>query len=349
MDSKVSELEDLLESMEHPQAYPRSDSEGVIPNIEESEDDIQKLRAENEWLREVIIRSTREDFSNIREDSVKIRSPRDHVPLLPTISKSMLSPRATIDTSISEEEKSDTARKSVKVPNSFIRKQSSAKIIQKIKSHRSIVPDQRSTHDVASPTLPPAPSTSTSKRPLQAITEIKDNRTIPDPQSEQTKTVTLVPAPTTNQQTPNNRTRRSVKGSDASVKSSDASLKGSDEITKAPLSRSFGQPSTSWNGSGSVSRATSKYIEINNENQQPPEPGAPKEETLSTEPLPSTRHSKMSIPEVIQKMSDLEKVIFGRDKAYETDQVELKKQLEEMRATVVTLVSALSILTQKLA
>jgi len=236
----------------------------------------------------------------------------------------------------SEDEKSaDAARKSMKMTNSFIRKQSSTKIIQKIKSHRSI--DPRGPHDITSPpttTTAPTTQSTTSKRTLQAITEIlnKDGsiNNKPDPQPEQPKTV----APS-NQQTPNNRSRRSVKCNN-------------DEISKAPpsLSKSFAQPSTTWNGS--VSRGTSsKYIEINNENQAPSDTGAIKEDGPS--PLTSDRsNNSKTIPDVVQKMSDLEKVIFGRDKVYEMEQVELKKQLDEMRNTVVTLVTALSALTQKI-
>jgi len=335
MDSKVSELEDLLESMEHTQ-YPRTDSESVIPHVEENEDDAQKLRQENEWLREVIIRSTREDFTNFREDSIKIRSPREHGTILPTVSKSILSPRATVE-SAPEEEKTD-ARKSTKMANSFMRKQSSAKIIQKIKSHRSI--DPRGVHDVASPTVSATTQTQTSKRPLQAITEIKDNtNNKPESQPEPVR-----PVNSTNQQTPNNqRSRRSVKNSD--------------EISKAPsaLSRSFAQPApppSSWNGAGvPISRTTTKYIETNNENQAPVDGGVVNKEDVSTSTVPTgpNSSSKISIPEVVQKMTDLEKVISGKDKAYETEQVELRKQLDEMRHTVVTLVTALSTLTQKLA
>jgi len=342
MDSKVSELEDLLDSMEHTQC-PRADSEGTIPNFEEQTDDeVQKLRSENEWLREVIIRSTREDFTNFREDSIKIRSPREHYTILPTISKSILSPRATLDSIPPEEEKSES-RKSIKMTNSFIRKQSSAKIIQKIKSHRSI--DPRGPHDIASPTTSTATAVSTtSKRPLQAITETYNNKSNPDPQPE---------SKSANQHTPNNtRSRRSVKCND--------------EIAKAPanLSRSFAQP-TSTNtsnssppkaaalsrvntvnaGASNLSRSVTRFIETNNENQVPANADGVKEDSLSS----SAGSNCIPHPDIVQKMVELERVITGKDKAYETEHVELKRQLEEMRHTVVTLVTALSILTQRIA
>jgi hypothetical protein len=150
-----------LEYFEH-SSIPKTESESqqtttTENHVEGEEDIVAKLRQENDLLREVIIRSTREEVVNFREDSVRIRSPREYpslfgkkgifsppgsensprsapeLPILtspaPTTSTPAVSTTNTQATA-TDDSKPTEGRKSTKLSNSFIRKQNSAKKIQ---------------------------------------------------------------------------------------------------------------------------------------------------------------------------------------------------------------------------
>jgi len=213
MDLKVAELEDLLESIEHTFPVLRNDSENNIPaSIEESDDELTKLRTENEWLREVLIRATREDMSNIREDTIKIKSPREPT----TIASAGLPAKRVSTTSLgcdttSETEDRAAARKSVKLSNSFMqKKQSSTKIIQKIITHKG------AENPKPPVTQPPPPNDP--KLPLKPITEANNNKS--DNTSAESKYQTAI------------RSRRSVNDTKTLVSSNRSSSPGKNNLTR---------------------------------------------------------------------------------------------------------------------
>jgi len=241
MDLKVSELEDLLESMDHAPSFivPRNESDSSLPPIEdESVDELTKLRMENEWLREVLIRATREDVVNLRESqdpigSFRIKSPRDSSTITSPLTTSngpvkRVSSSSLILDSLNqssnildsnsngpEEPSTSTSfskaasRKSAKLTNAFIKKQSSTKIIQKIKSHKNL--DPRKALEATGNLPSTLSNTNDSKRPLNAINESSTQK------SELTTSnsdVKLPPLPI--EKPPSARSRRSLIKNDES-------------------------------------------------------------------------------------------------------------------------------------
>jgi len=117
----------------------------------------------------------------------------------PTLDSNSNGPEESLTTSLSKA----AARKSAKLTNAFIKKQSSTKIIQKIKSHKNL--DPRKALE-ATGNLSPLTNTTDSKRPLNAINESTA------PKSESTD-VRLPPLPG---QPPSARSRRSLIKNDES-------------------------------------------------------------------------------------------------------------------------------------
>jgi len=72
--------------------------------------------------------------------------------------------------------------------------------------------------------------------------------------------------------------------------------------------------------------------------------GTVKEEGIT----PRNGKSLSSMLEVLQKMSELQIHVSGKEKTMETEQVEIRKQVEEMRVSLDTLVTAVTNLTEKL-
>jgi hypothetical protein len=94
------------------------------------------------------------------------------------------------------------SRKSAKLTNAFIKKQSSTKIIQKIKSHKNL--DPRKALEATGNLPATLSSTNDSKRPLNAINESSI------PKSELTTTISEVKLPPLPVQPPSVRSRRSL-------------------------------------------------------------------------------------------------------------------------------------------
>jgi len=211
MDLKVAELEDLLESIEHIFPVIKNDSDNNIPAMEETDDELTKLRTENESLREVLIRATREDMSNIREDTFKIKTPRESTTTSSTgLPAKRVSTTSLVCDTTSETEDRAAARKSVKLTNSFMKKQSSTKIIQKIITHKGA---ENPKPPVTQPPLPNDP-----KLPLKPITEVNNNKS--DNTSGESKPQTAL------------RSRRSVNDTKTLVSSNRSSSPGKNNLTR---------------------------------------------------------------------------------------------------------------------
>jgi hypothetical protein len=123
LDYKVLELEEILENRNSkPQEV---DLNSPVPSSIPI-DEIHKLRSENDWLKEIIIRSTREDVTNFRED------PRHPLTKASTLNKSMSSLVSPVD---GESELSNSTEDSdvlkVKLTSTMLRKQISSKKIPK--------------------------------------------------------------------------------------------------------------------------------------------------------------------------------------------------------------------------
>jgi len=129
LDDKVAELEELLESMDQ--------IHNTKPEIESNEsEEMQKLRSENEGLKDIIIRFTREDVSNIREDSISIRQrdfPVKSSTIFPSKPPALVSPQ-TSDTDIPVVPEQDSDLKGKLSSTTLqLRKQISSKKIPKLR------------------------------------------------------------------------------------------------------------------------------------------------------------------------------------------------------------------------
>jgi hypothetical protein len=65
-------------------------------------------------------------------------------------------------------------------------------------------------------------------------------------------------------------------------------------------------------------------------------------------PTISPRHNKVTLPDVFQKVNELERKFSGKERAFELEQASLKKQVEEMKVSLDTLVMAITVLTEKI-
>jgi len=95
-----------------------------------------------------------------------------------------------------------------------------------------------------------------------------------------------------------------------------------------------------------------KWVEGNNENAPPP----PSSENPANVPgstvsmnsnTPRAGSNRMSLNEVVQKFHDFEKRVVVKEKSIETEQGELKKQVDDMKNSLDNLVLAINYLTQK--
>jgi len=99
--------------------------------------------------------------------------------------------------------------------------------------------------------------------------------------------------------------------------------------------------------SNSLVASNPKFLE-NNENVPPlpnniPEPPPEKESTS-----PRHNNNKITLPDVFQKVNELERKFSGKERALELEQAGLKKQVEEMRVSLDTLVLVITTLTEKI-
>jgi len=127
VDDKVVELEEILESMDQIHT--------TKPEVESNEsEEMQKLRSENEWLKDIIIRFTKEDVSNIREDSLRIppREVKAATLSLPTKQPSFLIP-STSDGDIPSVQEDMDLKGKLSSTTLQLRKQISSKKIPKLR------------------------------------------------------------------------------------------------------------------------------------------------------------------------------------------------------------------------
>jgi hypothetical protein len=407
VDSKVIALEEIIESMEQLiQAKPELDSlaasansttdESVPTNVDE---ELQKLRQENDCLREVIIRSTREEFSNVREDSIRIRNPTTNStnPLTKTSTISSVGSSQRFESSvssgslgdlgnlvISNEDKPTTTdenrtigtngRKSLKVTNTFMRKQNSTKKIQKLKSSK-LIEAENPKREMAQSTRPV----------LRRETESDPKKVLNLLFATDTKPVVNNPPP--NPPTdPNNqsniiRTRRSMVSSDTPKSllshSSRSIISPQQQNSNNNTNTSNNNPPMPSNNNNlpplspplappsppkqcpqrslpplpvpSLRKVALAELSINTENLQPL---TNREENNSArngkEEAITPRNGKSSILEVLQKMNDLQNHVSGKERSMETEQLEMRRQVEEMRVSLDALVSAVTNLSEKL-
>jgi len=377
MDLKVSELEDLLESMEHI-PVSRIECDSNLPPIED-EDELAKLRAENEWLREVLIRATREDVVNLREDSTfprSIKTPREStIPAATNLPLKRTSSSLTVDMNSSEvtstltatdPQDRTTARKSLKISNAFIKKQSSTKIIQKIKSHKSL--DPRKALE-ATGNLPPLTSPSSVANGDKRLTLNAINETKPESSTGEAKPQTTFAVPSNGPP----RHHRSIKASDESktlvltsscrnivpplfspgkitrqntmgaFKSKLADIttdsnSGNPLSAEARLSKEVSKENLKDSGSKDKENNKENSTEANKENFSI----SLKKEQQKSATILNKDSNNLSLTEVLQKMIELEQQI-----SKESAENESRKQLE-VRTTVAVLVGSLTHLSQKL-
>jgi hypothetical protein len=449
LDAKVLDLEDLLEYFEH-SSIPKTESESqqttTESHVEGEEDIVQKLRQENDLLREVIIRSTREEICNYREDSIRIRSPREYpsvlgkkggsfpfftpplensprsAPELPiftsptsssTSTSSVTSPTTTTNSTTTpattEDGKPTEGRKSTKYSNSFIRKQNSAKKIQqkvskviKVDAETTAVINRETTHkrehsastsrkslirkdtenmqldkklsvlEFAPPTVIPSPAVATVPSsnsdtklpPLQSINEgiSKTQKDESDPKSSGY-------TPRNSQgETNNARSRRSVRVHEeipgVSSKQSQQPMPLSTRTASVPQTNganpSPGKPSlfrsttigsaisSALRNASSTNQKGSLLVLENNENIPPTNNPVGDLSLEKDAPTISPRHNKVTLPDVFQKVNELERKFSGKERAFELEQAGLKKQVEEMKVSLDTLVMAITVLTEKI-
>jgi len=136
LDDKVVDLEELIESMDQLNT-PKPDTES---SRDENfcPEEVQNLRSENEWLKDIIIRFTREDVSNIREDSLRLPSRDFPITKSSTlnlqISKSSLTPQSSDSDIPAVQDESDLKGKLTSTTLQ-LRKQISSKKIPKIRTN----------------------------------------------------------------------------------------------------------------------------------------------------------------------------------------------------------------------
>jgi len=98
-----------------------------------------------------------------------------------------------------------------------------------------------------------------------------------------------------------------------------------------------------------VASTSPKWVEANNENAPPP-PENPNNTQVCVSVnsnTPRAGSNRMSLNEVVQKFHDFEKRVVVKEKSIETEQGELKKQVDEMKNSLDNLVMAINYLTQK--
>jgi len=404
LDSKVNELEDILEAMES-NLNPKSE------NDTNDDDPLQKLRIENDWLREVLIRATKEEVSNCKEDSIRIKpaAARDtsvffsmkeklaqlvqDTPPVPPLNDAVINKDNTVED-----------RKSLKVSHSFIKRQNSTKKMGKNKitkpeseslpppvshnpitatsaihkrEHSSSAVRSASRKDFTTETSQIPATNSDLKLPgLSAITENNNkHHSVAETSEKSVGTSSTTPRHTENNSIRLPRLSLSTKPTQ--------NLEENNTAKPAPLTARFEKihhqsstigPSPSHKALQRTvtvtCTASPKWHDSNNENITPslyssnppsnPPPAPPpfgeskelkevkelKEELK--EVMLTPKGSKMSLNEVVQKLSDLEKRVVVKEKFAETEQTDLKRQIEDMKSSLDNLVSVINHISLKL-
>jgi hypothetical protein len=379
-ESKVTELEEILESMESNMSS-KTESEAKNTSTHVNDDDpVQKLKTENDWLREVLIRATREEVTNAREDTIKLK-PKDSMlfnikeKVMPSDTISALPESVTTTNDASE------VRKSLKVSHSFIKRQNSSKKIQKGKVTRdepekpiipaATIPHRRehsSSTSNNSRTLSrkdmeniislssrdsingiphsagtlPLSSSDVKLPPLSSVHEVKHS------ESEKPEKITATP------RSENNSSIRLPRLSLSSKPPIDEQLPNkviplTARFEKVQLQTTFApSPHKLLQRTATVSTSP-KWVEANNENAPPAlENPHNSQGSITMNPnTPKAGSNRMSLHEVVQKFHDFEKRVVVKEKSIETEQHELKRQVDDMKNSLDNLVLAINILTQK--
>jgi hypothetical protein len=191
--------------------------------------------------------------------------------------------------------------------------------------------------------------------PLHAITELKV--------SEPSINTSLSQALASSSSTPNIlRARRSVRTHEdlpkiplSSVVSRPVLIQQQNGVTPSPLkpgslfrSNTFGNAISS----AILGRSNSMLRSPDTNNENLPPANTAEEKVISTKEdfnTPRVNKVAFSVPEVFQKMSELQRQMSGKDRVMELEQLEMKKQVEEMKGNLDSLVAAVNQLTEKFA
>jgi len=359
IDSKVNELEEILDSMEsNLGSKPENDGNN------EEEDTVQKLKTENNWLREVLIRATREEVANLKEDTTKIK-PKDGI-------KDRLHPHAVSNDSIvvlpefnSSEPKEE--RKSLKMSHSFIKRQNSTKKMLKSKvtkdNDEKIQPPQ---YGIYPHRREHSSSTTTHRSLTRKDVESAITSSNSFPQSFSDMKLPPLSSLQESKHHEGEKTTPRTESSTLRLPRLSLSTKPIDENSKILLSSRFEKiqhqttfgPSPPHKGiqrTATISSNNSpKWTDGNIPGPQNPSHReslllhADKENMNINVVYPPKAASKMSLNEVVQKFHDFEKRIVVKEKVMECEQSELKKQMDDMKGSLDNLVSAFNHLSQKI-
>jgi tetrahydromethanopterin S-methyltransferase subunit B len=377
VEAKVVELEEILDTMENTlSASKQPENESSSNNNEE--DIVQKLKTENDCLREVLIRATREEVANLKEDTLKIKpkdstmtSIKDRLHSHTITSSDSIVPLESTTTS-SDAATKEESRKSLKVSHSFIKRQNSTKKILKGKvtkenesqpaggtvphkrehsasttGHRSLTRKDMENMIISGNSVPQTLS-DIKLPPLSSLHESKHD-------GEPSTKTTTPRAESSTLRLP--RLSLSIKAID---ENSSKAIPLSSRFEKIHNQTTFG-PSPPHKGlqrtatiSGNSPKWTDGAIPTHVDPHHNPQrdtlqPCSEKDkENMVVNPLPKAPGNKMSLTEVVQKFHDFEKRIVVKEKSMETETTELKKQMDDMKGSLDTLVSAFNHLSQKI-
>jgi len=359
-----------------------SKTESEANKIVHDDDPVQKLKTENEWLREVLIRATREEVTNAKEDTIKLK-PKDS--MLFNI-KEKIMPSDTISAlpdSITSTNDSTEVRKSLKVSHSFIKRQNSSKKISKSKITKEVEPERPIIASAA--TIPHkrehSASTSNNSRTLSrkdmdniiSLTSRDSINGIPHSAGSlplSSSDVKLPPLSSVHEvkhaesEKPEKITATPRSENNSSIRLPRLSLSSKPPIDEVipnkviPLTARFEKlqhqttfapspPHKLLQRTATVSTSP-KWVESNNENVPPPVENPHNSQGSTMNPnTPKAGSNRMSLHEVVQKFHDFEKRVVVKEKCIETEQTELKRQVDDMKNSLDNLVLAINILTAK--
>jgi hypothetical protein len=360
------------------------------------DDPVHKLKTENDWLREVLIRATREEVNNAKEDTIKLK-PKDSMlfnlkeKVMPSDTISALPDSILASNDVKED------RKSLKVSHSFIKRQNSSKKIAKGKvtkddmdrpipatgsiphrrEHSSSTSNSRTLsrkdmeniismssrdsiigipHTSSGSTLPQS-SSDVKLPPLSSVHEAKHaesekpEKTAATPRAEVSSirlprlSLSSKP-PIDEQQQPQLPLQQQLQQLQQQFPNKVIPLAARFEKVQLQTTFAPSPPHKGLQRTATVVSTSPKWVEGTNENVPPP----PSENPVSNSMNPITPRAgsnRMSLNEVVQKFHDFEKRVVVKEKCIETEQGELKKQVDEMKNSLDNLVLAINYLTQK--
>jgi len=205
------------------------------------------------------------------------------------------------------------------VPHSH-KRELSATVISRSSIRKEVLESYTTTNDIKLPSINPTET--------RVFTELDPKSSFQTPRSESITTGTL-------------RLRHSKNQSE--------------DIKLPPLTTRFQQPPVGPSPakglfrtatiSSAINTALSKFNDTNNENNPTAEI---KEELLTNSSMKESGATKsVNISDIAQKMYDLEKRVVVKERAMEMEQMEIKKQVEEMKHSLGGLIVAFNGFTQK--